>query len=474
MELGQDWRKVGERLYSKFEWSRFEETCQSGLKGKRVCVAFSGGADSLLLLLLVFEWARRSDRLSVLRVLHFNHRLRGADSDGDAVFAKEVCESLELKYIEGVWEDSPPSETVSEDQARSARLTYFSSVANDSIIVTGHHQDDVVETMLMRLSRGSGITGLSAPRRVSKGAFGLSFLRPLLEVRKSEIVSALKAVDAEWREDASNFGDQFYRNRLRKNVIAHWEAAADRAIVPGVAYSRAMLEEDSIVLDEYFEKEWVRIFMEDHTKYGEVRSLPVGFRRRFFARLAESEGLLLSRSAMDVVLGAVDEDGDFDVALSESVNLSGSSRTDRIELRKKMVPEEISVRMGLGCSVFLSDGVRIASRLVKMDRELFKKVSNGQIPHDEEVYLAWRPRDCGIIEIRPREAGDSYRPFGKSSPAKLKDLLSDRKIEKELRSRLPVITAEDGTILWVPGLPPNYDLRIDDGTVTALQLTYKR
>ena len=469
-----DWRAIAERLYSGFEWSRFENTCDSELSGQRARVAFSGGADSLLLLLLVFEWQRRSGKLSDLQVLHFNHCLRGADSDEDARFSKEVCESLGLEFFEGIWRNAPASENVSEDQAREARMDFFSSIAGESTIVTGHHQDDIIETILMRLSRGAGVAGLSAPRRVSVGAHGLRFVRPLLDTRKIEIVAALKQVGAVWREDGSNFGDQYYRNRLRQNVIELWEGVADRPVAQGVAYSRELLEEDAAVLEAYFEKEWARISEMKPTKYSEVRLLPVGFRRRFLARLVESRNLVLSRSAMEVALNALADGEDFAVSVSDSTKLIGSLKLDRVELGEADDSRSFSVQLAIGSSVCLPGGARVLSRLVEVDEQCFRKVSSGAISHDHEVYLAWSEGLGTKIRLRNREAGDAYRPFGKSSPTKLKDLLIDRKIERERRDDLPVVTAVDGTILWVPGLPPNYDLRLDDGTVTALQLTYEK
>lgn len=468
-----DWRVIAERLYSGFEWSRFEKTCDAELSGRRARVAFSGGADSLLLLLLVFEWQRRSEKLSDLQVMHFNHCLRGEDSNDDARFSREVCDSLGLECHEGTWRDAPPSESVSEDQARAARMDFFSSVAGESTIVTGHHQDDVVETMLMRLSRGAGVSGLSAPRRVSVGARGLRFVRPLLDTRKFEIIAALKQIGAVWREDVSNFGDQFYRNRLRHNVVELWEEASDRPVVQGVAYSRQLLEEDAAALEVYFEKEWTRITGGEAARYTAVKELPVGFQRRFFTRLGESRNLVLSRSAMEIALNAFSEGEDFAVSVSDTVKLIGSLDQDRIELIRADDSRSFSVQVAIGNSVYLPSGGRLLSRLVNVDETLYSKVSSGAISHLHEVYLAWSEGLGARIRLRNREPGDAYRPFGKSSPTKLKDLLSDRKVERERRDKLPVVTAVDGTILWAPGLPPNYDLRLDDGTVTALQLTYE-
>jgi len=90
------------------------------------------------------------------------------------------------------------------------------------------------------------------------------------------------------------------------------------------------------------------------------------------------------------------------------------------------------------------------------------------------VYLAC-PEEVGeLLRVRNRIPGDAYRPMGKTSRAKVKDLMIDRKIAMGERDSLPVVALADGTILWIPGLPPNHDLRLHDGTCTALQLTYEK
>ncbi len=208
-------------------------------------VAFSGGADSLCLLLLL--WAHWPERRARLRALHFNHRLRGAASRADAAFCQRVCAALGVPLRTDAWADARPG--ASEAAARAARQAFFARHA--TALWCGHQQDDIAETFFMRLARGSGAGGLAAPRPVHAMPRGRVHLRPLLTVRKSEVRAALRGAGAVWREDASNAGGYYFRNRIRHRVLPAWRRAAGRDALAGAARSRELLEEDEFALEAW-------------------------------------------------------------------------------------------------------------------------------------------------------------------------------------------------------------------------------
>jgi tRNA(Ile)-lysidine synthase len=182
-------------------------------------VAVSGGADSVALLRCFADW------IKPLVVAHLNHRLRGADSDGDEQFVRELARSLDLKfrsYAIDVKEAATRHGINLEDAARRARYDWFTQVARDTgatWIATGHTADDQAETVLHRLMRGAGIQGLRAiaPRRELSP--GIALIRPLLEVSRAEIVAYLESLGQPWREDASNRDPAFTRNRIRHELL---------------------------------------------------------------------------------------------------------------------------------------------------------------------------------------------------------------------------------------------------------------
>jgi tRNA(Ile)-lysidine synthase len=211
-------------------------------------VAFSGGADSLALLLLLWaHWPLRRDRL---RALHFDHRLRGAASRGDAAFCRNVCAALGVTLMEGTWREAHRG--ASEAEARAARQVFFRK--HSRWLWLGHQQDDIAETLLMRIARGSGSGGLAAPRPVQAMPGGRFHVRPLLTLKKKEIVAALRAAGIVWREDASNRSDDFFRNRVRRSVLPAWMKASARDALAGAALARELLEEEDVALERWLDE----------------------------------------------------------------------------------------------------------------------------------------------------------------------------------------------------------------------------
>ena len=217
------------------------------------CVAFSGGADSLALLLLL--WAHWPERRGRLVALHFNHRLRGRASAADAAFCRRVCRGLGVPLREGEWTDAPRT-GASEAAARAARHGFFDRTLprlKTKVLWLAHQQDDIAETLFMRLARGSGTAGLAAPRPVA--SVGLRrHLRPLLTLPKARLLEALRQAGVPWREDESNAGPAHFRNRVRQQVLPSWVAAAGRDALAGAALARERLEEDDAALETWLDE----------------------------------------------------------------------------------------------------------------------------------------------------------------------------------------------------------------------------
>ena len=256
---------------SKINWPACAETLAQALPRERLhpavlawaerrtngrkpwAVAFSGGADSLLLLLLL--WAHWPGRRGRLVALHFNHALRGRFSDRDETFCRQVCRRLRVRYWSARWRAGKNG--ASEAEARTARFGFFERklrVIGSRALFLGHQQDDIAETMLMRIARGSGTAGLAAPRPVHVMPAGRVHLRPLLTLKKEDVGAALRSARAVWREDSTNGSDDFFRNRIRRSVLPAWRRAADRDALAGCAVTRELLEEDAVALDAWLDE----------------------------------------------------------------------------------------------------------------------------------------------------------------------------------------------------------------------------
>jgi tRNA(Ile)-lysidine synthase len=274
-------------------------------------MAFSGGVDSLALLLLL--WAHWPERRARLLAVHFDHRLRGRASTADARFCRRVCAALGVRFIEGTWTNA--REGASEAEARAARFTFFDRVLGRRRVRAlwfGHQQDDVAETMLMRLARGAGSAGLAAPRPIHQMPGGRVHVRPLLTLKKQDLVSALTAAGASWREDASNKTGKYLRNRVRHDVLPTWvEAAGSRDALGGAALSRERLEEDDQALEAWVDA-LAPVSGDGHALDLEVLyGKPVAVVRRALHRwlIAQPDTGDLSRQGFDALLTAVCKGG---------------------------------------------------------------------------------------------------------------------------------------------------------------------
>lgn len=268
-------------------------------------VAFSGGADSLALLLLL--WAHWPERRTQLVALHFNHRLRGRAADADAAFCQKVCASLGVRLRVGQWHAGRKG--ASEGESRAARHEFFARelkrLGTDTLWVA-HQQDDIAESFFMRLARGSGTAGLAAPRPVQRVSEVRVHLRPLLTVQKADLVKALRSAKVAWREDSSNAGTKHFRNRIRGKVLPAWTKSAGRDALAGAALSRARLEEDDVALEAWLAQ------LKPLTKAGRldlrcVAGMPTALVRRALHRwlLVQSVKTDLSRQGFEALLVAV-------------------------------------------------------------------------------------------------------------------------------------------------------------------------
>jgi len=190
---------------------------------KTVILGVSGGPDSVFLLTCLLKF-RENHPLKIV-IAHVNHCLRGKQSDLDEKFVKELAEKSELKFekIRADVKSLAKKEGLSIEAAgRKIRYEFFLSLLEqykaDSVL-TAHHSDDNLETVLLNFLRGAGLKGLSGMEEISIHSNGLKLIRPLLCVTKKEILDFLEKQKIKFRKDLSNLDTKIPRNFLRSKVI---------------------------------------------------------------------------------------------------------------------------------------------------------------------------------------------------------------------------------------------------------------
>lgn len=182
-------------------------------KGDSIVVAVSGGPDSVALL-LILEELKETLGFS-LSACHFNHRLRGEESDRDEAFVRKLCQKKNIECFSG--QAKRKNEYKNEEEARDARYSFFKKILEEGSgdkVAIAHNQNDLAETVLLRLIRGSGLRGLrSIPYSREK------IIRPVLDLTRAEIETYLRQKRQKFCIDATNFDCSYLRNKIRHNIM---------------------------------------------------------------------------------------------------------------------------------------------------------------------------------------------------------------------------------------------------------------
>jgi tRNA(Ile)-lysidine synthase len=186
-------------------------------------IAVSGGADSVVLLRLLVEL--RLSGQGRLVVAHFNHRLRGPESDADQQFVEDLAALLGLQVVMGAAASDLTAVAGGiglEAAARQARYDFFAAAAAEQgarYVATAHTADDQAETVLLNILRGTGLAGLAGIPRIRQLSTGTTVIRPLLDATRDEVLSYLREIGQAFREDSTNAELHFTRNRVRNELL---------------------------------------------------------------------------------------------------------------------------------------------------------------------------------------------------------------------------------------------------------------
>ena len=386
---------------------------KSGIGPCELVAAVSGGADSTALLLALADL--RPEGFSVAAA-HVNHRLRGAESDADEAFVRDLCARLgiPLEVLDGTLDPELVRHRGIEAAAREVRYRVLRALGGRRLVATAHQKNDQAETVLMRLLTGSGIAGLRGIHPVR----GDGFIRPLLTVTREEIEQFLRAKSITPRHDRSNDDPRFLRNRVRGlvrelNAVDNLAAAADQAREQWPLLERLIEEAEPAALEGRWPEElWLRqalLQRQIHRLDPEARD--------FDARRLAGELDRVTR-----------------VSVTKHVELI--RRGDALFVRRKPEPApEFELELTLDAPVYIPE------------LELTIGVRTGASGGGQPFRLEGEPR----FLVRNRRSGDRFQPLGLTAPKKLKDFLIDRKIAAEIRDRLPLLIW-NGEIVWVGGV----------------------
>ena len=387
--------------------------------GDTVICAVSGGADSVAML---FAFYLLKDKLEIhLEAAHFNHHLRGAESDADEAFVSSFCDRYDIPLHIGGSRVVAGKKGL-EAAARDERYRFLRSL--EGKIATAHTADDNAETVLMHLVRGTGLKGLGGITPV----YG-NVIRPMLSCTRQDVESFLAEWCLEHIEDSSNKTDAFLRNRIRHHVMPLLKQENPK-LAENLSQMALRLREDETLLSQQANYETLPTVETLKTMHPALRS-------RCLERFLKENG--------------VKEPEDSHIALTEALvfsekpsaraDLPGGVTVARCYDRLEVIDESRSLEVQkLPCpGQAILPGLRVVCT-----------------PADAIIHTAdtFTVMPQGEITIRSRKAGDSIRLSGGTKS--LKKLFIDRKIPASKRERIPVICDEQG-ILGVYSIGTNLD-----------------
>ena len=457
--------------------------------GTRVVAAVSGGSDSVALFHLLRELSASGD-LDLAGLAHLNHRIRGAEADEDALFCRQLAEAEKLQaFVEDadVPAEAQRSGVSIEVAGRQARQRFFLAalprLGADRVAVA-HTRDDQAETVLLRLTRGAGATGLAgiAPRRDH-------LIRPVLELTRDELRQFLRERGETWRDDPTNDDRSIPRNLVRHEVLPRLRQINAR-VDDALARTAEILRLEADFLGTLANEAAARCVRTDAGD-GTVRvnaawlsELPTALSRRVALMALETANP--GRS-----YGLEDAQSVCDVAEGHSGGIPSGVRMERSGAEVVLVnratatsPAPAKVNPGDGVVYTLDLDVPGSVRAPQGGWTLsaegpMSTVASREAPADKagssvsSVVVDAGTLRGGLI-VRPRRPGDRLHPLGAPGRKKVQDVFVDRKVPRDERDNVPIVTDKMGEIVWVAGQVLAEPFRVTPLTTTVVVLTLRR
>ncbi len=465
--------------------------------GCRVAVAVSGGPDSVCLLLTLVQLAPEYG--VTLRVAHLNHKLRGKASDEDQEFVEQLAARLELPFQ--CAEGRPRlADGNLEQTARNARYAFFRGLIESNLadrVAVGHTRDDQAETVLFRILRGSGSAGISGVHPVNNGGL----IRPLLDTTHAEVVEFLGSHGQDWREDQSNQDARFARNRIRHSLLPELQ----RDWNPQLTSALAQLADLAFEEERWWHSEMEALLSNLCQPFGggaevsakSVTELPKAVARRFIRALVsqvKSDLQNVDFGHVECVLELAAEQGE-----ERSVHLPGIwitrscgllwLRKAGVELNAPPVThlsspgtypapdgslvfitdchdEQPDTAAGLSphqqangatlksAALWLRPVDRMGGSLVGVSLAGTALSGSGE-PIQERTarnQIGSQFRGCSL-QLRGWRAGDRYRPEGRATEQKMKEMFQRVRVPSWRRPFWPIVTYGD-VIVWAKQFGP--------------------
>jgi tRNA(Ile)-lysidine synthase len=441
--------------------------------GSPVVAMVSGGADSVSLLRALASGGLGDVALSVL---HVDHMLRGASSDGDAAFVASLCERLGVPYRVASVDVAAYATRLGlnvEDAGRRVRYDEAEAELDSRCdeagvgrargrIATAHTFDDRAETVLMRLAQGTGAAGLlSLPYRRGR------IVRPLLDCSRADVLTYLGSLGQDWREDATNRDTTHLRARVRAELVPLLRSINPR-FDDALARTLTVLGDEDDLLDDMSEG--------FAAQFAEVRAGEVRIDR---SRMATISRPMMRRTLRRLLFDTFPEASRLEFehveAVCDGVARDGFARDLPDGLRAFNEYGTLVISRGAeGREALAPCLLEVPGTVDLGDAGVITAEPGGPKHPGRDPLAALIDADAvqGPLEVTSTRPGDRMRPFGMKGSRKLQDVLTDAKVPARERSHIPVV--RDGErIVWVAGVRSSDEYRVGSDTERTVLLTWE-
>ena len=410
-------------------------------------LACSGGPDSMCLLDLLLNY-RKKCNINIV-IAHVHHNVR-KESDDELIFVKEYAEKNNVIFE--TMKINEYSKNNFESEARDKRYNFFGILVkkyNAKYVLTAHHGDDLMETILMRLVRGSSLKGYSGFNNITK-LEEYTILRPLLTLTKSEIINYNKENKIPYVNDYTNELDVHTRNRYRKYVLPRLKEEDNNVNLKFLKFSQMLQEYDNYV-DNIVNKELNKVYIDNILTISKYLTLDELIKKRIISKILE----IVYKDNIIYIK---------DKHVTDIYNMLKESKSNSyINLPKG----KIAIKSY--DSFYISEIEKLESYKFTFKNKI--KLPNGmkietvdKIDSNSNYVCRLNSNDIKLpIIIRTKENGDSIEVMNMKGHKKVKDIFIDSKISIDDRNLWPIVTDSDNNILWIPGIKKSkYNKQIDE------------
>ncbi len=416
-------------------------------------VAVSGGSDSVALIHLLQLYSIKHP--IKLFVLCFDHAIEGENSLAETEFVRKIAKDLNIDtYIERADPPVAPSAGLSmEMAARIARRAFFIRAAKAcslDAIATGHQQNDIAETLMIRLLRGAGSTGLSGLRPSSylKDNAGnkIKIIRPLLPFSRESLRDYLRTRSITWMDDVSNFNDEITRNRIRLRTIpylAQKMGKDEEVVTNSLAQSAQILRDEDNLLESLAAELLKSNIIDSKLNIAAVRAAPKALARRAIRMwlidnsIVEGSGFDYVERILSPLIDSVNLPHDMSVVIKDSLATIKSQKREKHPLIAPALLPYGKTTKWLNYELTVSASKEIIRSRPKLNSFPAECTLNKKVLEQP-------------ITVRTRKAGDFMEPFGIDGHQSVQDIFINGKLPEEIRDEYPLVFVGD-ELAWIPG-----------------------